>query len=138
MNIRVNVKQLGARRDSLAGVLFPLARKPQTVGELIREAVQTCVAEFNERGTVAAPTPLSDARMAELAELGKIAFGLHYHDREADAEVAAAVALQAYEDGVFRIFVGDALCGAPGEPLDLREEESVTFIRLTMLTGGLW
>ncbi len=145
MVISVNVRQLGSRRDRIAGLPFRLARAPQTVEELITESVRSCVAAFNAR-LAAAPCPLAEGDVEAMAKLGKITFGLAQGDEEADGQakgradeqVAIACALQAYEDGLFRVFVGSEPCGALGEALALAEGDSVTFIRLTMLAGGLW
>ena len=49
MEIIVNVKQLGKRKDKVSGALFFLENKPDTVKELICECVKTCVKEYNLR-----------------------------------------------------------------------------------------
>ncbi len=138
MNIRVNVKSLGSKRGSICGASFAMAQPPQTVEALIREAVLSCVAAYNERFRKAVAEPLSRQEMDGMGRVGKIAFGINYGSKPADEQQAVACALQAYEDGLFRIFIGERECGGQADAIDLKENDSVTFIRLTMLTGGLW
>ncbi len=135
MDVSVNVKQLGSRRDKVRGVPFHLGRAPQAVGGLIAEAVKACVGAYNGRAGQGAAAPLAQADIEARAELGKIAFGFHYGGKPADEAAAIALAQQAYADGLFRIFIGGRECGALAEAVELRDGDTLTFIRLTMLTG---
>lgn len=139
MTIKVNIKQLGKKRSRIAEVPFVLENAPSTVRELIKEAVHTCVSEYNERvkkGEDAAP--LSAEEISEMSEIGKIAFGINYGGKTADEKASLENALQSYEDGLYRIFIGENELGSLSDRITLSENDSVTFIRLTMLTGRLW
>ncbi len=136
MNIKVNVKQLGAKRDKIGKVDFYLETEPRTVRELIVQSVHTCVADYNrrvKRGHGA--TPLSREEIARKSEIGKIAFGINYGEKEAKEEDAVKNALLAYEDGLFCIFIGETEAGGLEDAIVLGEGDAVTFIRLTMLSG---
>ncbi len=139
MMIRLHVTRPGGRGKGLRGVDVALARAPQTVEELLCEAVSSCVAAFNARvAASSAAHPLSESCLADMAAVGKIAFGLlpTGEARAASEPEARAAVLQAYEDGLIRVFIGNTECGALGDGIDLHEHDSVTFLRLTMLTGG--
>lgn len=139
MTIKVNIKQLGKKRNRIAEVPFFLENTPSTVGELIKEAVHTCVSEYNERwanGSNAAP--LSEDDISDMSEVGKIAFGINYGGKAADEAAALKNALQSYEDGLYRIFIGETEAGNLSDSISLSENDSVTFIRLVMLTGRIW
>ncbi len=138
MKVLVNVKQLGSRRDKVKGLPFELARVPQTVGGLIAEAVRTCVAAYNARFDSDAAAPLTQADIEARAELGKIAFGFNHGGKRADETAAIAHARQAYADGIVRLFIGETECGALADAVQLHENDALTFIRLTMLTGGFF
>ena len=73
-----------------------------------------------------------------MADVGKIAFGIIYGNQEPDVEDAIAVATQAFEDGLYRVFVN----GEETEQLDgrlaLQDGDEVSLIRLTMLAGRIW
>ena len=139
MTIKVNIKQLGKKRSRIAEVPFVLENAPSTVCELIKEAVHTCVSEYNERvkkGECAAP--VSADEINEMSEIGKVAFGINYGDKTADETAALENAMQSYDDGLYRIFIGENELGMLSDSISLTENDSVTFIRLTMLTGRLW
>lgn len=138
MNIKVNIKQLGKKRNKISEADFNLYNPPLTVRGLITEAVHTCVSDYNNRVDNSSQKPLSEGEISEMSEVGKIAFGINYGDKHADEKKAAEAALIAYEDGIFRIFIKENECGGLDDEINLSENDSVTFIRLTMLSGGLW
>lgn len=41
MTIKVNIKQLGKKKNKIAGVPFPLEHEPRTGSELINECLRT-------------------------------------------------------------------------------------------------
>ena len=69
---------------------------------------------------------------------GKVGFEVNYNGRPAAETEAIVNALQSYEDGIFRIFIDDTEAGGLSSPVVLKEETTLTFIRLTMLSGRLW
>lgn len=139
MTIKVNIKQLGKKRSRIAEVPFILENTPSTVRELIKEAVHTCVSEYNERVKKGEDAvPVSAEEISEMSEIGKIAFGINYGGKTADERAALENALQSYEDGLYRIFIGENELGSISDSISLSENDSITFIILTMLTGRLW
>lgn len=139
MNVKVNVKQLGKRRDKISGQDFYIRNVPGNVRELICEVVHTCVESYNERFDNAENVAvLPKEKIEDLSELGKIAFGINYGGKRADVKVAVETAIQAYEDGIFRIFLGDVELTDLAENIVIYEGDSLTFIRLTMLSGRMW
>ncbi len=139
MTVKINIKQLGKKRSKISGMPFVLENTPSTVRELITEAVHTCVSEYNERVNKGENTePLSSEQISELSEIGKIAFGINYGGKCADEKTALENALQSYDDGFYRIFIGETETGGLSDNIALSENDSITFIKLTMLTGRLW
>ena len=140
MNIKVTIKQIGSRKKGITERDFFLEAVPRTVGELIEYAVHTCVNEYNERVEKGdnITAPLTQSGINEMSEVGKIAFGINYGEKKADMQKAVQNALQAYEDGLFRIFIGNDEAGTADDAVEISENDSVTFIRLTMLTGGMF
>lgn len=139
MNIKVNIKQLGSKRSKIAETDLHIDNAPETVRELITEAVHACVKAYNERvrsGENAKPVSAEDIN--SMSEIGKIAFGINYGGKEADEKAALENALISYEDGLYRIFIGESEAGGLSDKIELSENDSVTFIRLTMLSGRLW
>ena len=73
-----------------------------------------------------------------MADVGKIAFGIIYGNKEPDVEEAIAVAVQAFEDGLYRVFVNGEEAEQLDERLVLQDGDEVSLIRLTMLAGRIW
>jgi len=139
MNIKITMKQLGKKRDKISEVDFHLENCPTTVEELIKEAVHTCVTAYNERvRKQESVKPLTGAQIDDMSEIGKIAFGINYGGKEEDESMAVTVALQAFEDGLVRIFhKEEELLTLSGE-IEVQENDLFTFLRLTMLAGRLF
>lgn len=139
MTIRVNVKKLGKRISSVEPMDFPLDCEPQTAGELICAAVRTSVKQYNERlERSEMSVPLDEDAEQVYERAGKIAFGLPFSDKRADAEKAQQTALEAFRDGLFRMFIDDEEVEGENTQIKLSEQSEVTFIRLAMLAGRMW
>ncbi len=140
MNVKVNLKQIGQRKQKIAPVDFHYEKEPKTVRELIRFTVEICVNAYNERVRAGQGNekPLNEQQITDMAEVGKIAFGINYGEKEQDLKKAEENALQSFEDGLYRIFIGENELEGLDTPLCLKEEDSLTFIKLTMLAGRMW
>ena len=138
MYVKVTLKQLGKKRNKFQAVPFELEHSPENVGELIQECVHTCVKEYRARAAGRTEQPMTEAEIEAQKEIGKIAFGIHYNERKVDEQKAVATALQAYEDGLFRIFLNEEALGEAEQELHLTEEAVLTLVRLTMLSGSMF
>lgn len=137
MEIRVNMKQLGAKRDKFRAVPFEIGVQPRTVRELIAEAVKTCTAAYRRRAADA-DKPATAEQFSQMEEIGKLAFGFHYNDAEVDDTKAIEDACLAYSDGLVRIFIGAEQLGELDNSITLHEQDEVTFLLLTFLAGRMW
>jgi len=140
MKIFVTMKQAGKRRDYLTAEPFELPENPANLRELIAMLVKQQVAGYNAKQL---ETPVfrffSEAELQNTAEqTGKIGFKTRYGEKKADEKQAVETALQAFEDGLFRVFAEDAELEKPNAPLVLQEGAKLTFIRLVMLAGRMW
>lgn len=140
MILKVNIKQIGERRQKIAPVDFEYQQKPNTVRGLITATVTQCVNAYNERVRAgdSAAKPLSEQDISDMAKIGKIAFGINYGDKEQELDKAVDNALQSFEDGIYRVFINDRQLEKLDDTLNLSEGDSLTFIRLTMLSGRMW
>ena len=136
MTVSVNIKQLGKKRNKINGVPFYLENEPHTLRELITESVRTCVNSYNGR-IDKTPTPISAEDISAMSELGKIAFGIS-EGESADLRKAVDDAILGFEDGLYRVFLGEAELTELDEKVQINENDSVTFIRLVMLAGRMW
>ena len=139
MWIYVTVKHMGNITKNVVPQPFWLEHRPETLRELITEAVHTSVAEYRARGRDAdTPAPLTDEQWQEMRELGKFAFGVQYNSKEICETDAMQTALQAVEDGLVCVFRGTEALTALDERIALAEGDTLTFVKLAMLSGRLW
>lgn len=140
MILKINLKQIGQRKQRIAPVDFEYNPVPKTVRELIVQTVAGCVDSYNERVRRGEDhtKPLSEKQIADMADMGKIAFGINYGGREQAQDIAVDNALQSFEDGLYRVFLNDSELESLDEEIDVKENDSLTFIRLTMLAGRMW
>ena len=139
MEILVNIKQIGKKKNKVDKMPFHLDNTPRTVKELIKESVHTCVSEYNDRFRKGEQyRALTEEEIQSMSEVGKIAFGIKYGGQEADEAEAVENAIQSYVDGLYRIFIGEEDAGDIDSEIEIGENSEVTFIRLTMLSGRIW
>lgn len=140
MILTINLKQIGQRKQKIVPVEFDYTPVPQTLRELITETVKPCVNAYNEQAFKGEnqTNPLSEEQIKDMAHMGKIAFGINYGGRKQEMDKAVSNALQAYEDGIYRVFLNDRELTCLDENINLKEKDSLTFIRLTMLAGRMW
>jgi hypothetical protein len=136
MTIYVMMKNPSALHKQVKAYPVVLSTTPHTLRELIAACVDACITAYRNRAKEShPPSPLSDEEFAGMEALGKFAFGVHDNDKEIDRNKAVTNALQAVEDGLVRIFKGGEELTELDGVLDIAEGETLTFVRLTMLTG---
>lgn len=140
MKVKVNLKQIGQRKQKIAPVDFEYPTPPKTVRELIEFTVEICVNAYNERVRAGQGNekPLNEQQILDMAEVGKIAFGINYGEKEQDLGKAKENALQSFEDGLYRVFIGENELEGLDTAIALTEGDTLTFIKLTMLAGRMW
>ena len=153
MNIFIKLKSVGKRRPVLDNTPYTLnlPEGAASLRRLIEAIVRQEVEKYNARGTENMLVPfLTEKDIEDQSSIGKVGFGRIYSDKKADPEKAVETALQGFEDGLFRVVVGDGEAAGDGEsagvreaagldePLIIHENDVLTFIRLTFLSGRLW
>ena len=106
--------------------------------DLIEGVVRAEVAGFNTRQeSRAVLQALSASQIADGVQKGKVGSGLLEGDPQtADADEAVAVALSAFLDGNYFVFVNDEQQTELTGTLRVGSETRVTFLRLVALAGG--
>lgn len=137
MHLYINMKQLGKRKNMVDKVAFSYEKAPESLRELIGETVKLCVADYidrMDRGEAVLP----EKQIEDMSQIGKIAFGIVYGEKKPDVQKAIETAVQGFEDGLFRVFLGDRELENLDEKVEFAEGNEITFIRLTMLAGRMW
>ena len=140
MQVQVNIKRIGKRRNAIETRPYEIGAV-HDIGELIDAFVTAEVTRFNAR-VEAGETALRYLTIAEIADastVGKVGFGVDYRGQVQSVAAAIENARQSFEDGIYRIFVnGEELGETCDTPVTLKENDEITFVRLTMLAGRMW
>ena len=137
MTVLVNAYTLGRNGARIAPVPFELSGTPHTLRELIRLCAEECAERYNAR-VCAQEAPPDDSALSSMSEIGKIAFGMDAGVAPANAKDAVKRALEAFEDGLVRVFLNEKELTDADAPLEIREGDAVSFIRLVALAGRMW
>lgn len=137
MHLYINMKQLGKRKNMVDKVEFSYEKAPESLRELIGETVKLCVADYIDRMD-RGEAVLSEKKIEDMSQIGKIAFGIVYGEKKPDVQKAIETAVQGFGDGLFRVFLGDRELENLDEKVEFAEGNEITFIRLTMLAGRMW
>ena len=84
------------------------------------------------------PQPLTTQQITDMADVGKIAFGINYGEKKPDLQQAIETALQAFADGIYRVFLNEEELTALDQQITLNAEDTLTFVRLTLLAGRMY
>lgn len=139
MKVYIQVKKLGKRIQTVGSIPYELETCPATLRELIACMVNQGVEGYNERLRSGAQNKaLSEAEIQDMSQVGKVAFGIPFGEREANPQKAVDAALLAFTDGLYRIYINEMEITELDTPVHLCEDDTIAIIRLVMLTGGLF
>ena len=139
MRINVRMKMPGKRQPVLGEVSIEISDTVKTLRELLTELVKIEVERYNQKGVDTQLIPfLSREELEEQAAVGKVGFGRIYSDKKANVSKAVENALACFEDGLVRVFCGEQEQKELDGEIQLKEGDTLTFIRLTFLTGRMW
>lgn len=139
MEIKVNLKSVGRRRQSVKTVSYEIEGCPAMVRELILAVVETGVKEYHHRmESSEILTYLTKEEIEDKAEAGKVSFGVNYGEKRAELVKAGENAIQCFEDGIYRIFMDEEPLEDLDREIQISENSTFTFVRLTMLAGRLY
>jgi hypothetical protein len=139
VNIYIKLKSIGKRKPVLINTPYNLPNDISSLRQLIQEIVRQEVETYNSRGLENMLIPfLTETEIAEQSVVGKVGFGRLYSEKQADIDKAIETALQGFEDGLFKVLINNNEAIELDSPLEIFENDTLTFVRLTFLTGRLW
>ncbi|PLT33262.1 hypothetical protein [Bacillus sp. V5-8f] len=139
MKIFITVKSLAKRKRYIDRVIFEFATKPCTLKELITAIVTKNVTGFrvgDASDQFFGFLPASEIEMQ--ASSGKVGFTHKYNSKKEDLQQSIVTAITAFEDGLYKVFIGEEEIEQLDSPILMQDEDVVTFIRVTMLAGRIW
>lgn len=144
MEIKVIVKQLGKKHPVLSEQKIDIEYTDSiiTLEQLLKLIVQQQVEAFNAQSFELEDEDYTkipkENYLNILTDTGKVGFGSIYNQKRADLVKAQENAVQAFEDGLFAVFYHDEQLEDLTQTIDLSQEHTFAFIRLTFLAGSYW
>jgi len=139
MKICYQIKPLGKAPKHLKKHYLELnIPNPTTLENLLTKLVVQQYSAFREQIETPILPILSSLAINTQAAQGKIDFKTIYNPNLEDQKKAIEVALQAFEDGLFVVFIDDEPIDDLSTILSIDTTTIFTFIRLTFLTGSFW
>ena len=104
------------------------------ISRIVRDEVKAFRQRQHDRQFLRA---LTAKEIEAAAEKGKIQMGeSEVGPQEVDEDHAVGAALQAFEDGMYLVVIDDVEQSQLDQPVFLTADSRITFIRLTILSGG--
>lgn len=125
------------RKKAFEPVQLTLSRETLTLQDLIEEVVKEQVEAFNTRQQDGQLFKLlTPESLQKGLEVGKITSGGLEQQQHMDVRAAQDIAITAFKDGLYYVFLGENQLEDLCETLTLDEHARVMFVRLTPLVGG--
>jgi hypothetical protein len=96
----------------------------------------SCVTKFKLSANARRKDVLSPNEIQQGVKRGKIDMGARELDQRADEDAAATVALQAFEDGLYFVFLNNEQQHDLNHEVAIAPDSQLLFIRLVALAGG--
>jgi hypothetical protein len=139
-HLTISVKMLGKKRPVLENVSIQLPDElshQTTLSQLLDIIVRQQVTAFNDKRKNDNVLPYLDkAEIEAMKNRGKVDFGTVYNTQKADVEKAVQDALQAFEDGLYFVFIDNEKMEHLTDLVELKTNSHLLFLRLVALTGG--
>lgn len=137
-SIQITVKAAGKRRAIMEQLSYTLPVKPLSLKDLICALVTLEVQRYNDASNTENILPfLTDEAYQDGLDVGKVHFNTPISTEKRSFQALAPAidnALQAFEDGLFKVFINDTEI-TDSSPFEIQENATVTLIRLTFLAG---
>lgn len=137
MKIFVNIKKAGSRKV-LEKIEYDIPFYEGTLKDILTFFVTKEVEKYNGRMNGDMLKYLTEKDIQDASLTGKVDFGVHVSDREANLNEAIDNALLCFNDGLIRCFINEEELVSLDEIAKIKENDVFTFIRLTFLTGRSW
>lgn len=141
--LTISARALGKRKPLVPDWQVPFPPKEQGGGEpitlrqLITRIVRREVEAFKQRQEDRQVVRiLTERQIEEGLGKGKVDAGGRNLHQFVDADEAVAVALQAFEDGLYLVILDGEECRELDREIFLHPESHLVFVRLVMLAGG--
>jgi hypothetical protein len=141
MKIYYSIKVLGKKRPILSKEsleIEEIVAEPR-LKDLIAAIVRKQVSSYNAKEPeISLLRFLLPNQIEEQSSSGRVAFSTIYNENKANADTSVQTALQAFEDGIFCVFMDDTQIERLDDLVHIQDESVFSFIRLSFLAGSIW
>ena len=131
------LKRLGKKK--IKEIPFELDKQVNTLKALLEACVKSEVKTYNDKKENVRLLPfLTIEEIRQQSTQGKIGFGNSSNNTLANESDAIENVLQSFEDGLFVVFIDDDEIKTLDQTIQLDEQSTISFIRMTFLTGTYW
>ncbi len=140
MRLFYNIKSLGKKKAYIQKKQFLIEVTPTVLlKDLLSEIVAFQVEEFNQRKDAQNLISfLGKNEIEKQVKSGSVRLSEQYDRQKAEVNKAVETVLIAFEDGLIAFFVNDEQYERLSDLVSLKDDDVLTFIRLTFLTGTFW
>ncbi len=143
MKARFSVKQLGKKRPFIDAKEIEIdinQNEEYQLKDLLTQVVIQQVTEFNQKiddhaNNKSLFTFFQENEIENEAQTGRVRFGDIFNNKKANPEKAIETVLWAFFDGLIAVFIDDVQIEKLENPIMLKENSLITFVRLTFLVG---
>ena len=131
MNIKISVKSMAKTRN-IEFLDYRIKDNLKTLQDLIENLVDLEIDKYEQNNF----SGLTQEKLNVMVENGKVSFGFTYReDEKVNREQAKEVALLAFKDGLYLVFIDQVQIEELDEVVEMKPESMVDLIRLTLFTG---
>lgn len=135
--LTIQLKRLGKKK--IKSVHYHIDIIPSNLQQLIETFIRAEVQRYNDRiNDDQIISFLTTEQITKQQASGKIDFKAMNNRTQALEKEALASAIQGYQDGLFVVFIDDLEITDLNQAITLTEQSTITFIRMTFLTGTHW
>lgn len=130
MNIKINIKSVSKTRG-VEPVIYEVLDNIKTLEYLILNLVDIEIDKYENHEFKA----LTQEDINRMLDIGKISFGFKYREDSVDRNNAKEIATLAFLDGLYVVFINQIKIEELRDEINLKDDDEVSLIRLTMLSG---
>ena len=140
--LTVSAKVVGQKKPVFSDWHIPIPPQPDGSSPLrLRDIISLIVTKeveaFKQRQEARKLAQIFTAQQIQAgAERGKIDMGEHDLQQDVNEDAAVATALQAFEDGLYYVFIDDVQQETLEQTVFVGENCKILFVRLVALAGG--
>jgi len=130
MNIKLSMKSINQTRG-VAQLDYRIGDDIHSLRAFIEHLVDIEITRYEQKEFQIT----TQQELDDMVSAGKVSFGFKYREDAIDRAFAKEVAVLAFYDGLYAVFLNEVQTMELDEQLNIQENDILTLIRFTMLAG---